>query len=113
MGRIGAVGTKDQMMAFRAIGIDVYPVEDAKSAGEIICKLADEGFSLILVEEKFCNDLRDVFARFATQPVPAILPVPGSRGSEGIALNRLRDMLKRAVGADIFERGETSKEEKI
>ena len=34
--------------------------------------------------------------------IPSIIPVPGTEGSTGYGARRLREAVKKAVGADIY-----------
>ncbi len=36
------------------------------------------------------------------QPLPAIIPIPGSRGNTGLGMQKLRANVEKAIGADIL-----------
>lgn len=95
------------ILPFKAIGVQVFPVEKAEEARETLSRLIKEGYGLILITEDLAPKLEDLLREVATEPTPSIIPIPSSGGSTGFALERLRETIKKAVGADIFaEKGE-------
>jgi V/A-type H+-transporting ATPase subunit F len=64
--------------------------------------LAREGYNIIMVTENLAASMQDVMREFQNEPVPSIVPIPSTLGSEGFALTRLREAIKRAVGTDIL-----------
>jgi vacuolar-type H+-ATPase subunit F/Vma7 len=105
MQKIAIVGDPDQILAFTAVGIETMEVTDEPSAVETVRRLAEEGYAVILVQERFYRALSDVLERYAGQVTPCISAVPGGEGSQGLALEALREIVKKAVGADIFAQG--------
>jgi vacuolar-type H+-ATPase subunit F/Vma7 len=105
MKKIAIVGQRDQILAFTALGLETYPVADEPSAVSKVQELAEEGYAVILVQERFFEALSDLLKKYAGEVTPCIAAIPGSSGSQGLAMNSLREIVKRAVGADIFAQG--------
>ena len=40
--------------------------------------------------------------RYASKPLPAIVPVPGVRGNTGLGLDSVSKFVEKAVGSDIL-----------
>jgi vacuolar-type H+-ATPase subunit F/Vma7 len=52
------------------------------------------------------RELGTLFERFRKSPTPAIVMIPDNMGSLGVARERIRKLVERAVGIDILSRGE-------
>lgn len=102
---IAAVGGRDLILPFKAIGVQIFPVEKIEDAKETMRNLIRQGYGLILVTEDLASKLEDVLDEVSTQPTPSIVPIPSSGGPTGFALGRLRETIKKAVGADIMAQG--------
>ena len=49
--KIGVVGDKDSVLAFKALGIDVFPVSEFDEAKRTVDKLAMDDYAVIFVTE--------------------------------------------------------------
>ncbi|HBM80666.1 MAG TPA: V-type ATP synthase subunit F, partial [Clostridiaceae bacterium] len=58
MYKIGAVGERDALMAFLAIGISIKAVENAEDAKNAVNKMADDGYGLIFITENTAKDIK-------------------------------------------------------
>jgi vacuolar-type H+-ATPase subunit F/Vma7 len=105
MSKIAIVGDRDQILAFSALGLSTFPVSDEPEALSKTQELAEEGYAVILVQERFFAALSDLLKKYSGQVTPCIAAIPGSTGSQGLALHALREIVKKAVGADIFSQG--------
>jgi len=102
MYKIGAVGDKDSILAFKSIGIDVYPVMDAKDARSAIDSMADDSYGLIFVTEQIAKDIDETIQRYKKKLVPAIILIPSNQGSLGIGMSEINKNVEKAVGSNIF-----------
>ena len=50
--KIGVVGDKDSVLAFKAIGIDVFPVVEADEARIAVDRMAMNGYAVIFITEQ-------------------------------------------------------------
>ncbi len=103
---IGVIGKKEEILAFKGIGIDTFFVNTAEETEELLLKLRKDSSShyaiLFLSEELFQNLSKDVLDRVTKEALPAIVPLPGVSGSTGFGDTRMREFVKQAVGSDIF-----------
>lgn len=106
---IAAVGERDLILPFKAIGVQIFPVRGIEEVRGVMSRLIREDYGLILITEDLASKLEDLLKEVSTQPTPSIVPIPSSGGSTGFALGRLRETIKKAVGADILaEEGQSS-----
>ncbi|MDI6840703.1 MAG: V-type ATP synthase subunit F [bacterium] len=101
--KIATIGERDVILPFKAIGAEVFPVLNVKDAHEILERLIKEDFGIILITDDLLPHIRDLLVQTKGTAVPCIVPIPGSKGSSGFALNEMRELIKKAVGVDIMK----------
>lgn len=106
MYRIGVVGEKDSIMAFLALGMTVKAVDTPEEGARAIDTMARDGYGLIFVTETIAKDIEETIDRYKNEMLPAIILIPGSKGSLGIGLAKIRDNVEKAVGVDILSKKE-------
>lgn len=102
MARMGAVGERDAVLAFKAMGMEVIPAATAEEAASAVKKLAKQGIAVIFVTEQAVSMMEETIERYQSEPYPVIIPIPGSSGSAGIGMQRLKENVEKALGADIL-----------
>lgn len=102
MYKIGVVGDKDSVLAFKSIGIDTYPVIDYKEARSIVDDLANRGYGLIFITEQVAEKIEETIYRYKKKLVPAIILIPSNQGSLGIGMAEINKNVEKAVGSNIF-----------
>jgi len=105
MHRIGVIGDKDSVLCFKAFGFQVYPAILSKpdENRKIVDEMAREGFGIIFITEQIAETITETIDRYNKRITPAIILIPGNKGSLGIGLNRIRSNVERAVGMNILE----------
>ena len=101
MSNVICIGNKNVVMPYSAVGFDIRVVNSAEEAVEAV-KSAMDGYSLIFVQEDYYEHLTDLIEKTMEKAVPVISAIPGPLGSSGRAFENLREIIKRAIGADIF-----------
>lgn len=102
MYKIGVVGDKDSVLAFKAIGIDVFPVIEPDAARRTIDKMARDNYAVIFVTEQIAKDLSETIERYNKQMLPAVILIPSNQGTLNIGMQRIRDNVEKAVGVNIL-----------
>ncbi len=102
MYKIGAVGDKDSVLAFKSIGLDVFPVVDAREARAVIDSLAEKQYGLIFVTEHIAKDIEETIQRYKKKMIPAIILIPSNQGTLGIGMKDINKNVEKAVGSNIF-----------
>lgn len=102
MYKIGVVGDKDSVLAFKAIGIDVYPVVEAEEAQKTVDRMAIDKYAVIFVTEQVAKDIEETIERYNREILPAVILIPSNQGSLNIGMQRIRDNVEKAVGVNIL-----------
>lgn len=106
-GLIAVVGDKDSVLAFKAVGVDVYAVSDEVEAANTVHALA-RTYSVIFVTEQVALWADAYIKRYRSRPYPVIVPIPAADGGTGLGMKLIKENIEKAIGADIF----VDKEEK-
>lgn len=101
MYKIAVIGDADSVLGFKALGLDVYPVENVDQARSTIHRLAKENYAVIYLTEQLAVHMDEVLNRYKDELTPAIILIPGKEGSLGIGMANVKKSVERAVGADI------------
>jgi V/A-type H+/Na+-transporting ATPase subunit F len=100
--KIGAIGENDVMLIFKAVGVDVYPAASVEEAASHLRKLASEDYGIIFITETIADKLDPIIKRYSDKIIPSILVIPGIGKRNNYAIERLRQAIIKAVGADIL-----------
>lgn len=100
--KIGVVGDKDSVLAFKALGIDVFPVVGPDEARRAIDNCAKCDYAVIFVTEQIAQKIEETIARYNKQILPAVILIPSNQGSLNIGLQRISDSVEKAVGVNIL-----------
>ena len=100
--KIGVVGDKDSVLAFKALGIDVFPVIEHDEARKTIDRLAKNDYAVIFVTEQIAQNIEETIERYNKAVLPAIILIPSNQGSLNIGMQRISDNVEKAVGMNIL-----------
>jgi V/A-type H+-transporting ATPase subunit F len=100
--KIGVVGDKDSVLAFKALGIDVFPVNHSDEAKKTIDKLAMNDYAVIFVTEQAAQGIEETIERYTKQMLPAVILIPSNQGTLNIGMQRINDNVEKAVGVNIL-----------
>ena len=100
--KIGVVGDKDSVLAFKALGIDVFPVVEADEARRIVDNCAKNDYAVIFVTEQIAQKIEGTITRYNEELLPAIILFPSNQGSLNIGLKRISDSAEKAIGVNIL-----------
>ncbi|MBE6989674.1 MAG: V-type ATP synthase subunit F [Ruminococcaceae bacterium] len=101
MYKIAVIGDRDSVLAFKALGLDVFFTETGEEARAVMHRLMQEAYAVIYLTEDLAEPLHAEIARCKDIAVPAVILIPGKTGSLGVAEAALQSAVERAVGADI------------
>ncbi len=99
---MGAVGERDAVLAFKAIGMRVIAAQTPDEITHALFTLAQEKVPVIFITETAAQKVPEALERYKTTPETAIIPIPGSQGANGFGINRVRANVEKAIGADIL-----------
>ena len=100
--QIAVLGDKDSVMGFKALGLTVFPVDNAEQARHTLHRLAKEEYAVVYLTEQLAAQMEADIARYKDELTPAIILIPGKEGSLGLGMANIKKSVERAVGADIL-----------
>ena len=100
--KIAVLGDKDSVLGFKALGLDVRPVESVDEAKRTVHELARDNCAIIYLTEQLAAQMQPEIERYKDALTPAIILIPGKEGSLGIGMANVKTAVERAVGADIL-----------
>ena len=114
--KIAIVGNKETILGFKALGVKEFNANTIEEALKVLYKLksqeilADEKtaatrplYAIIFMTEDLASKIpTDDYKKLSKGALPAIIPVPGSKGTTGYGLKRIGKMVEQAVGSDIM-----------
>jgi len=100
--KIGILGEKKSILAFRALGVDVFGVDSTEDLLKAKEEIAKEEFAIIFITEDIAKDYPEEIESFYQETLPAVLVIPGVKGSLGLGREGLKKILERALGSDIL-----------
>lgn len=100
--KMGAVGERDVVLAFGAMGMEAIPAETKESVSAAVAALAEQGVPVIFITERAARLSPETMARYRASAETILIPVPGGTGTDGYGMQRLRSNIEKAIGADIL-----------
>lgn len=101
MSKIAVMGNRTSVYGFAALGLDTYFVDNADEAVHLIRRLENEEYAVIYITEATAELIPAELERIARQPMPAVIPIPGVQGNNGMGMKAVRDNVIKAVGSEI------------
>jgi V/A-type H+-transporting ATPase subunit F len=99
--KIAIIGKKDAILGFKPLGIEIYPVTDAKEAEERLKTLAqDRDYATIYITESLSSQIKELIAEL--NKFSNIIVIPGKGEALGLARERLKKISEKALGTDII-----------
>lgn len=108
---IAIVGPKEEVLGFKGLGLTIFDVETQAEAEETLFELkkktmtegSTEKYAIVFVLETFIQKIdRDKYQKLSSGAFPAIIPIPGHKGKTGFGLTKIRRIVEKAIGSDIF-----------
>lgn len=99
---IGVVGEREVVGAFRAIGMRVSPASEPEAIAQAVFRMASSGVPVIFITESAARKVPETLERYKSDPRVAIIPIPGSNGSDGFGMQRVTANVEKAIGANIL-----------
>ncbi len=111
---IAIVGPKEEILGFAAIGVHTFSADTTEKACDVLFQLkkdmladgsqeSGKKFAIIFVIESVFRDIpQEDYDKLSTGALPAIISLPGNRGSTGFGNEKIRRIVEKAVGSDIF-----------
>ena len=98
--KIAIIGKQDAFLGFQALGVEVFNPEG--DAAAVLTGLAPEEFAVVFVGEDIAEEIPELIGERNRATVQAVIVIPSGRQRSGAAAERIRQLVRRAVGADIM-----------
>ncbi len=102
MYKVAVIGDVDSVLAFKALGLDVFTPHEQNEIKRTLDKAAQDGYGIIYITEQLAVQIPETIQRYTTQMVPAVILIPSNQGSLHIGLDRINEQVERAVGSNIL-----------
>ena len=100
--KIAVIGDKDSVLAFKAVGVEVFDATTAQEAQSLLKKLSHGSYAVIFVAENLAEQIPEVLAKAKTQAYPIIVPIPTTKQSSGFGMKGIKNDVEKAIGVDII-----------
>ncbi len=113
---IAIIGNRSAILGFKALGLKTFDAATAEKAKDLLFTLKDEmvtnpktgekhpAYAIIFVTEELSAGIsKEDYKKLGGKALPAIIPVPGTKGTTGYGMKRIGKMVEQAVGSDIFK----------
>lgn len=100
--QVGVIGRPEVVAPFRAAGFAVFPVQPGPEAAAKIEELTGSGMAVLFYTEDLYPYLAGTIGRCSRTATPCLVMLP--MGAEQLGFARLREIVRRSVGADVFGR---------
>lgn len=100
--KIGILGEKKSVLAFRALGVNVFGVANTDELLKAKEEIKKDDFAIIFITEDIASAYPKEIESFYQETLPAVLVIPGVRGSLGLGKEGLKKIVERALGSDIL-----------
>ena len=102
MKKIAVIGNSDSVKGFKAVGLDVFEIDEMEEANKTIKNLAASDYAIIYITERLFSLCTAEIQKFDDKKEVAIIPIPGTYGNSGIGLQNVSRSVEKAVGSDIL-----------
>lgn len=102
MFKIAVIGDKDSVLAFKALGVDVFTVYRAEEARQTVDTIARERYGIIFITEQIASLIPDTIERYDNEIIPAVILIPSNQGTLDIGMSRINSNVEKAVGTNIL-----------
>lgn len=103
MHKIAAIGDRESVSGFRAIGMDAFTPADSDECNALIKRLCNENYGIIYITEEFSLYCTDIIKKYENEIYPAIILIPGVKNNTGEGLKNLSRIIEKAVGSQLPE----------
>jgi len=96
--RFAVIGDRNTVLAFMVLGAKIYTPEPEK-VREAVLKAVKDDVVILFITEKMAQSIPDVLKELSKKTFPSVVVIPDAGGSRGMGLEKLNDIIVRAVGS--------------
>ncbi len=98
---IAVIGSKDSILAFRAVGCDIFGVDNEQSARTALNR-AIASYKVILITDNFAPYVEDIIKDTYLTAYPVVLVIPSGTEKSDYALKKINSSVEQALGVNIL-----------
>lgn len=103
MYKIAVMGERDSIYGFAALGLDIFEVKSGSIDGrKVLHRLAEGEYAIIYITELLYAELESEIEKYYDNLTPAIIPIPGVRGNNGLGKSNVNNFVEKAVGTSLI-----------
>ncbi len=107
---IAIIGPKEVVIGFKAIGLHTEFSMTAEATLEKINELKNEligenpKYAIIFILESHAKEIpADEYKKATADALPAVIAIPGPEGATGFGMERLGQIVEKAIGSNILK----------
>ena len=102
--KIAVIGDRESVMGFRALGLDVFPADEAdvKAVFAKVVRAEEPGYAILYITEELTIPLRAEIEALKDELTPAVILIPSKNGTLNLGMSALNNAVERAVGSNIL-----------
>ena len=100
--KIAVIGDKDSVLAFKAVGVEVFDAVTAEEAQHLIKKLSQGDYAVVFIAEDLAEQIPETLQKAKLQTYPAVVPIPTTNEPTGFGLSGIKSDVEKAIGVDII-----------
>lgn len=94
---IAVVGDRESVFPFKVFGVSTFEAEDADEMQEVLAQMTPDEYTAVFITEELMQGLEELQIESALN----ITVIPGQRGSLGYGRLLLKELIKKATGAEV------------
>ncbi|HGE71225.1 TPA: V-type ATP synthase subunit F [Candidatus Poribacteria bacterium] len=102
MSEIAMVGDRDSILGFKSLGVEIFPVNNVEECLSALKEIIKKDYKVAFVTEQVAPEPSKITDLLQGRTFPVITMIPSNRGSTGLAMKRLQDLVRKAAGADVL-----------
>ena len=102
MSDVAFIGDRDTIWPFKTLGSDVFFCDEHNSPQRLVAEILRGQFKIIFVTEEVYESARNEIDALNELALPTVTVLPSVKGSRGIAMQTIRDSVRRAMGAEFI-----------
>ncbi len=102
MSEIAMIGDRDSILGFKALGVEIFPVNTKSESTAALHQVIRQEFKVAFITEQMAPSPEEIADMIGDSTFPVVTMVPSNRGATGLAMQRLQTLVRKAAGADIL-----------
>lgn len=98
---IAVIGDPSSVLCFKAVGVTVLAATTAEEVNKALEKVYKENYAAVFITEQLKSLISEDISDLISRSLISLVLIPGSKGSLGIGMAKLSEIVNKAVGVNI------------